>query len=91
MFEKIHLYLKELKEPNYRYSQVKDAILISKIDNFNDMSGLPVSLRTKLQLKFEDIVKSSVATETKVGATNKVLFKLTDNEKIEAVELNYEG
>lgn len=51
-YEKIRKILSALKQPNYRYSQITEAIFKNKIGNFEAMNNLPKPLRNELSCGF---------------------------------------
>lgn len=77
-------------EPSYRFSQIKKAIFVDLIEDFNDISSLPKELRETLQkelsLKIDAKISESQKTHTK-----KALITLGGGEKIESVLMQYEN
>lgn len=87
---KIQQIISNSKEPNYRYTQITNAIFKQRISKFDHMTMLPATLRNTLISELGNNV-SSVApilekTSNQVG---KLLFKMVDGNSIEAVRLNY--
>ncbi|WP_312427305.1 Cfr family 23S rRNA (adenine(2503)-C(8))-methyltransferase [Lacrimispora sp.] len=80
----------DLKLPDYRYKQITNAIFHQRIDDFDNMQILPKALRMALVNEFGNRVSSvkPVFIQDSKQA-EKLLFELTDGEKIEAVGLKY--
>jgi 23S rRNA (adenine2503-C2)-methyltransferase len=85
-FKKLQLELENLGEPKFRFSQIYRAIFIDLIDSFDQITTLPKDLRKKLALKFlVSSVSSEKVQKLKDQKVEKVLFKLSDGNKIESV------
>ena len=82
-------YLKSINEPSYRSSQIFKFIN-NFVDNFDDMTNLPKSLRENLKQNFciydMKIIKKQVSKDKNAS---KYLIKLHDGYLIEAVRLKY--
>ncbi|MBB6636854.1 Cfr family 23S rRNA (adenine(2503)-C(8))-methyltransferase [Cohnella thailandensis] len=90
-YEKIRSLLTELKQPSYRYTQITDAIFKQKVGEFERMTLLPKSLREELVRTLGPRTCSIEPVKELVSSqVNKVLFALGDNERVEAVRLQYE-
>ncbi len=76
------------KEPKYRSGQAKKALFHDLIQNWQEATALPVSLREELNKK-HPIEISSETFVSKDGNTVKALFVLKDNLKIEAVLMRH--
>ncbi|AJA49514.1 ribosomal RNA large subunit methyltransferase Cfr [Clostridium pasteurianum DSM 525 = ATCC 6013] len=89
-YEKIKQIVSNLNLPNYRYIQLTKAIFHQRIDNFDDMHILPKALRIALVNKFGNNVSSVIPVFSQSSKqAQKLLFELTDGERIEAVRLQY--
>jgi 23S rRNA (adenine-C8)-methyltransferase len=80
----------DLKLPDYRYEQIINAVFHQRIDDFDNMQILPKALRMALVNEFGNRVSSvkPVFIQDSKQA-EKLLFELSDGEKIEAVGLKY--
>lgn len=71
--------------PSYRIAQVREWIFAKGVLDFEDMSNLPLSLRTKLKDEYDltpmDLAKEQGSFDT----TQKFLWKLRDGQLIESV------
>lgn len=85
-FKELKLELENLGEPKFRFSQINKAIFVDLVDNFDQITTLSKDLRKKLALKF---FVSSVLPEkiqkSRDQKVEKVIFKLSDGNKIESV------
>lgn len=89
-YEKIRKILSALKQPNYRYSQITEAIFKNKIGNFEAMNNLPKSLRNELIKELGNNVLSITPNmEQKSIQVSKILFAIPGDEYIESVRLSY--
>jgi len=80
----------DLRLPEYRYKQITNAIFHQRIDNFDHMQILPKELRMALVNEFGNRVSSVKPVFIQDSKqVEKLLFELTDGEKIEAVGLKY--
>ena len=85
-YGKIRQIVSDLKLPDYRYEQLTKAIFHQRINNFDDMHILPKALKIALVNEFGKNVSSVIpvfSQDTKQA--QKLLFELTDGERIEAV------
>jgi 23S rRNA (adenine-C8)-methyltransferase len=80
----------DMKLPDYRYEQIINAVFHQRIDDFDNMQILPKALRMALVNEFGSRVSSvkPVFIQDSKQA-EKLLFELSDGEKIEAVGLKY--
>ncbi len=80
----------DMKLPDYRYEQIINAVFHQRIDDFDNMQILPKALRMALVNEFGNRVSSvkPVFIQDSIQA-EKLLFELSDGEKIEAVGLKY--
>jgi 23S rRNA (adenine2503-C2)-methyltransferase len=75
-------------EPSYRVSQIKKAIFVDLIENFNEMSSLPKNLREILSKKL-DLKIISELEKSQNNDVQKVAITLSDGLKIESVLLKH--
>ncbi len=89
-YGKIKQIVSNLKLPDYRYEQLTKAIFHQRIDNFDDMHILPKALRMVLVNEFGKNVSSVIPVFSQDSKqAQKLLFELTDGERVEAVGLKY--
>lgn len=89
-YEKICKILSALKQPNYRYSQITEAIFKNKIGNFEAMNNLPKPLRNELiQELGNNVLSITPKMEQKSNQVSKILFAIPGDEYIESVRLSY--
>jgi len=88
-FEKIKKFLAKEKEPNYRFDQITRAIFQDKVGNFKKITTLSKELREKLAEKFGPLLTIKAIGKAKSKQATKILFKLKDSERIEAVKMNF--
>ncbi len=89
-YGKMKQIVSNLKLPDYRYEQLIKAIFHQRIDNFDDMHILPKALRMSLVNEFGKNVSSVIPVFSQDSKqAQKLLFELTDGERIEAVGLKY--
>lgn len=91
------LNLKELQEKivslgdkAFRAKQIYDWLHVKLIDNFEEMTNIPINLRGKLKENYEIITVSPIEIQTsKIDGTQKYLFQLRDGNVIESVLMKY--
>ncbi len=88
-YEKIKLYLAEINEPKYRFSQIIDSIFKQNISDFNKMTNIAKPLREELGKRFGSILSLKPVDKQKSPGVKKVLFELKDKKKIETVRMAY--
>ncbi|SHH48298.1 23S rRNA (adenine-C8)-methyltransferase [Sporobacter termitidis DSM 10068] len=89
-YQRIKQVLTGLKQPDYRYRQIMDAIFTRRIGEFEKMSMLPTPLRNALVDQFGSAVCGiRPITETSAKQVGKVLFEMADGRRIETVGLRY--
>jgi len=89
-YGKMKQIISNLKLPDYRYEQLTKAIFHQKIDSFDDMHILPKVLKIALVNEFGSNVSSVIPVFSQDSKqAQKLLFELTDGERIEAVGLKY--
>ena len=88
----IEKFLKEEKEPTFRLKQIKEAVFLKLVKNWDEATNLPEKLRKKLSAHFPiEELKKEKGSISKDKNTIKVLFKLKDGLKIESVLMKYSG
>ena len=85
LFEEIEAFCKEQSQPAFRAKQIWDWIYVKRVESFDDMQNLPADLRAKLAESFVFQCLEKLETTGAPGDTQKLLFKLGDNELIETV------
>ena len=75
----------------FRAKQVFRQIHVNKINDFDQMTDLPLDMREKLDQDFEiQKVKLLETYESKIDSTKKYLFELNDGNIIEAIFMGYD-
>ncbi|MGG4343315.1 Cfr family 23S rRNA (adenine(2503)-C(8))-methyltransferase [Paenibacillus lautus] len=89
-YEKIRKILSALKQPNYRYSQITEAIFRNRIGTFEAMNNLPKPLRNELIKELgNNVLSITPKMEQKSNQVSKMLFAIPGDEYIESVRLSY--
>lgn len=89
-YENIRQLVSHLNLPSYRYDQIIHAVFSQRIGEYDNMNNLPQMLRNELVNEFGDTVyRLAPVAENNSEQVGKVLFALTDGNKIEAVRLRY--
>ncbi|OZB96823.1 Cfr family 23S rRNA (adenine(2503)-C(8))-methyltransferase [Paenibacillus sp. XY044] len=89
-YEKIRQILSALKQPDYRYRQITEAIFKQKIGHFEEMTNLPKVVRNEFIKEIGDNVMSitpKIVQQSK--QVSKILFTIPGDEHIESVKLSY--
>ena len=80
-----------LGEAKYRARQVYEWLHINMARSTDDMSNIPKSLRSRLDEEYElTFLKTERKQESRLDGTKKYLFRLADDNLIEAVFMKYE-
>ncbi len=88
--ELLQIFLDVFKEKKFRASQVFDWLHNKKVSSFEEMSNVSSALRTKLSDYFYiDQVSIAKKLESKLDPTVKYLYKLSYNNHIESVLMEY--
>ena len=87
--EKLEKFLIDNKEKKYRASQIMDWLYIKRVDAFDKMSNLSKELIKKLEDNFY-FDKIEIIKKQEDIDVSKFLFKLEDNNLIEAVLMNHD-
>jgi 23S rRNA (adenine2503-C2)-methyltransferase len=80
-------WLGERGFPKYRAKQVLSWIYQRRVDNFQDMSDLPKSLRNDLEAEFSIFTSKTQEAQHSEDGTEKLLIELADGGRIECVLL----
>lgn len=81
---------KEKSYQKFRAKQVFHNIHVNRINDFNEMTDLPLTMREELQNDFKiDKIKVFKTFESKVDSTKKYLLELADKNIVEAVFMEY--
>lgn len=81
---------KEKSYQKFRAKQVFHNIHVNRINDFNEMTDLPLKMREELQNNFKiDKIKVFKTFESKVDSTKKYLLELADKNIVEAVFMEY--
>ncbi len=89
-YNKIQLMLDNLKQPDYRYKQIADAIFKKRIGEFERMTSLPMVLRKTLVNELGNSIVNIKPVLKHISAqAEKVLFSISDEKHIESVHLKY--
>ena len=86
---KVQVFLKNNNFPDYRFRQIRKNYFSGRFSSFESMTDLPLNLRRLLSQNFPFLSVSRDKIGTTDG-TQKVLLKLSDNQKIESVLMDYE-
>ncbi len=85
LLEEIEAFCKEQKQPAFRAKQIWDWLYVKRVSSAEEMQNLPAPFRTQLDTAFAFQCLEKLETKGDPGGTQKLLFKLTDNELIETV------
>lgn len=86
----LHQVIKD--EAKFRHSQIEQAVFVDLIDNWDQATVLPKSLREKLNAECPlDIPAELIKTSGRKESTIKALIKLEDGKEIEAVLIRQPG
>ncbi len=83
--EELQNWLSGFGYEKYRAVQIMNAIYTNKINDFNNISTIPIKLRDALQYSFSNYSLEISKIKKSSDGSVKFLFKLTDGKKIEAV------
>ncbi len=79
-------------EPSFRARQIWRAVYREANSSFDEMTNLPMRLRTILSEKFcINPLKTVLTLNSRDGSTDKMLFRLQDGQLIETVLMRYEA
>jgi 23S rRNA (adenine2503-C2)-methyltransferase len=90
-FASIKSLLQGLGEPAYRAPQIREWLYVHLVDDFDQMTNLPQSLRRALAAQtIIGVPKVVESITSQNGETRKDLIQFTDGETVEAVLMQYE-
>ncbi|PRP76698.1 chloramphenicol/florfenicol resistance protein [Planoprotostelium fungivorum] len=88
--EKITSILQSLNEPEYRLTQIKNAMYQTKVKRYRDITGLPQPLKEKIEEQLgENILSIKAASIQHSSQAVKMLFRLNDGQSIESVYMKF--
>lgn len=91
----LEVFFESLGEKKFRAAQIFQWMYKRGITNFDEMSDLSKSLRDKLHasasILTDNVIKIQTSGEKENEVTRKILFQLSDGEKVEAVYIPDEG
>src|SRR5437762_4062307 len=91
-YDQLRAYLLQSGEPEYRYRQIIKAIFRKRTGEFQLMTTLPLNLRFLIIREFSpSILGLTPVVQTESQQAQKILFQLSDTERIETVRLKYRG
>ena len=85
LFEEIEAFCKEQGQPAFRAKQIWDWLYVKRVSSVEEMQNLPAPFRAQLSEAFVFQCLEKLETKGDPGDTQKLLFKLGDNELIETV------
>ncbi len=89
-YKRIQQIVSSLKQPDYRYLQITDAIFKQQIGEFERMTMLPMILRGALINELGNTISSiAPVLEKTSNQVSRVLFAIADGDRIEAIRLSY--
>jgi 23S rRNA (adenine2503-C2)-methyltransferase len=90
-YNRLKEYLKNIGEPAFRADQIWDSIYNRFSSSFDEIKGLPKSLREALSKELELLhLKSRIDLLSSDGWTRKILFDLPYGSQVETVLMGYE-
>jgi 23S rRNA (adenine-C8)-methyltransferase len=89
IFKQIHSFLKENNQPDYRFDQILTAVFENRVGEFSKMTTLSKDLRQALENEFGSLIKIKPIKKQTSKETEKILFELSDKERIETVKMAY--
>ncbi|MFA5689717.1 MAG: 23S rRNA (adenine(2503)-C(2))-methyltransferase RlmN [Kiritimatiellales bacterium] len=84
-FAELKAFCAEQGQPAFRAKQVFDWLYKQHVSSFDEMKNLPAAFRNQLEKSFSICPAMLIEITGTAGQTQKLLFKLTDNELIETV------
>ncbi|MCU0857977.1 MAG: 23S rRNA (adenine(2503)-C(2))-methyltransferase RlmN [Pontiellaceae bacterium] len=85
LFEELAAFCKTEGQPAFRAKQIWDWLYVKRVSSFDEMKNLPAPFRAQLAEAFTFQGLEKLETKGDSGETQKLLFKLGDNELIETV------
>lgn len=90
-FDEIEEFLRLKGEPKYRFTQVTEGIFKQRLDEFEKIITIPNGLRKELKERFGSVLSIAPIEKEQSSQAVRVLFKLKDGERIEAVRMEFKG
>lgn len=87
--EELQTWVKEQGEPAFRAGQIFDWIYVKRVTDFENMTNLSKSLRTKLNDSFQFVTLKEITHMKSSDGTIKFLFGLHDDHAIETVVMKH--
>ena len=87
--EQLQDWMKEQGEPVFRGAQLFDWLYVKRVSSFEEMSNLPLPLRSKLEEEFAFVTLSEITRFESKDGTVKFLFGLHDDHAIETVIMRH--
>ena len=82
--------MEQIGEKKFRAKQIYEWLHVKLADSFEEMTNLSKALREKLEAEYEILpVKMLERQISKIDATNKFLFQLSDGNVVESVLMRY--
>ena len=87
-YEQLAAEMEQIGEKKFRAKQIYEWLHVKLADSFEEMTNLSKALREKLEAEYEILpVKMLERQISKIDATNKFLFQLSDGNVVESVEI----
>ncbi len=89
-YDRIRQFLEEENQPTFRYKQILQATFKQKVNEFEQMTVLPKSLRARFIEHFgKSVLEITPVLQTASTQAEKVLFEIPGGSKVEAVAMKY--
>ena len=89
-YEQLAAEMEQIGEKIFRAKQIYEWLHVKLADSFEEMTNLSKTLREKLEAEYEILpVKMLERQISKIDATNKFLFQLSDGNVVESVLMRY--
>ena len=89
-YEQLAAEMEQIGEKKFRAKQIYEWLHVKLADSFEEMTNLSKALREKLEAEYEILpVKMLERQISKIDATNKFLFQLSDGNVVESVLMRY--
>lgn len=89
--DELQAWLVSVGEPKFRLKQIQKWMIERRIQSFEEMSDLPLTLRNKLASEFRFSSFEPVGHQIAADQTEKLLLKLHDSELVECVLMRDPG
>lgn len=88
--DELQAWIEENGEKKFRAAQVFEWLYVKRVQNYDDMTNIPKSLRDKLADNFLLTTLSTIVKQESQDGTIKFLFQLQDGYSIETVLMRHE-